>query len=773
MEIPNKNTLINDIKGGINLLLGAGFSKGAKSANGQYLLDGEGLKNLICEELDLGPDYKPLPLDRLCTVLQKDNLESQVSDMLAKCFRVNDYDSYYNTLKDFNIRNIITTNIDDLIHKIFTDSESKYINDIIEHGPNDNDENAINYVPIHGSVNYPNRGYIFTSLQIAGAYQQDISGHEFIRQKLASRPTLIIGYNLADPGVLSMFENKHQVMPDNHNKWILSHNTNRTDLLYLKSLGLKVITGSTEEFLTELSQLTTSDKTRGRPYTKYSGIPVTQSLTPKNLQAYFCGGAPNWYDVIYNRIAKVSIFDTIFENALANKNTIILGVNYSGKTTLLMQIANELRTKTEYSVQFFDYLTEDQAALMSRDNAQRKYILVDNFCGSVTSINRLANTNNFTLIVADRGFEYDTTSSVIKLNLFECPIDISELKPKDFTTLFGSIPDTMRNRKMFSPKLNNNVQPFALEFIGHNILKKFNTQWEQSLLGDLETFDSELRDILVASCFIHNCKGGVTDEVLCSFIGNYSQQSFDKIDQLRNYLSEHDKFGLSNNNISNDNRQYYLPRSNLFSDKIVKGVKNDIFSAIYKQLYHNVRTELIPRGDLFRRNAYKVYYTRRVFEDWEEGKQFYDTLYHRSGNYYDLQHAALYLNNQNKFKDAFAYVEEALDQSKHRVASIRNTHAQILFKANIRNVKKDDIAYEQVQKSMSILDRCFNSEDRTRNHAIRYAEQALELSRQLKDDNSYSHLIKAKEIIEQELSKGHTHKISRLLRQISDITRRY
>ena len=74
-------------------------------------------------------------------------------DFLQKRFTVGNFNPLYMSLLNISIKNIYTTNIDDLFFKIFNQIDRTiYLSDLSMNGDTYNDENAIRYFPLHGCV---------------------------------------------------------------------------------------------------------------------------------------------------------------------------------------------------------------------------------------------------------------------------------------------------------------------------------------------------------------------------------------------------------------------------------------------------------------------------------------------------------------------------------------------------------------------------------------------------------------------------------------------
>jgi hypothetical protein len=85
--------------------------------------------------------------------------------------------------------------------------------------------------------------------------------------------------------------------------------------------------------------------------------------------------------------------------------------------------------------------------------------------------------------------------------------------------------------------------------------------------------------------------------------------------------------------------------------------------------------------------------------------------------------------------------------------SIRNSHAVILFNANIE--KNDGSVREQLDKSMQILEKCMKADSRKRFHARIYATQAIQYYGRFNDEKAVSYLKTARGWLE-EIVKSQT-----------------
>src|SRR5437764_11777998 len=113
MHIENENLFRSSLLNGINFFVGAGFSLLAKDNSGKNLVLGSDLAIELCEKFSI-PTNPQLGLPQICTIIEftrKNELRKYLTDRHT----VSNFDTRYSILDKLNIKNIFTTNIDDLL----------------------------------------------------------------------------------------------------------------------------------------------------------------------------------------------------------------------------------------------------------------------------------------------------------------------------------------------------------------------------------------------------------------------------------------------------------------------------------------------------------------------------------------------------------------------------------------------------------------------------------------------------------------------------------
>ena len=216
MNIENENLLLQALKNGINLFVGAGFSTLAKDKSGENLPTGSGLLKEL--QTVFNKSNSKLNLPQLSSVLENTD-RATFYKYLTNRFSVKYIDPLYNYINNLNIRSIYTTNIDNLIPQIIAQG-NHYINDQMANGPAI-DIKAINYIPLHGYVDAIPQKFIFDVNSLANIYNDVPRIWNCLSREMETVPTLFLGYSYNDTSVIQAATSKQTFMNAHKNKWIL------------------------------------------------------------------------------------------------------------------------------------------------------------------------------------------------------------------------------------------------------------------------------------------------------------------------------------------------------------------------------------------------------------------------------------------------------------------------------------------------------------------------------------------------------------------------
>jgi hypothetical protein len=741
-----KNTLIGAMHSGINLFVGAGFSVYAKDKNEKNLPTG----NKLIEELHtiFGSGQKDLA--RYCSVMEKKN-KTALIDYLTKRFRVSSYDKCYLNLNLINLKGVYTTNIDDLIPQIIEKSDSRYVN--YQHTNGDCiDERGVNYLPLHGYVQNPERGYVFSVEKIANIFNQATRIWSYLSAALEKYPTVFIGYGLNDAGVIEAITSEQTFQNAQKSKWIVLYNPTKDDIEYFESMGFNIIIADTKEFLDAIETFDEWDNIKANQSKDIEKL-LPANIIPKDtrgqiqrpIDEFYRGSPPKWTDILRNVIYKTSHYKNI-EDSVFNKKkgTIIIGSPISGKTTLAMQVGYFIHYNGIKL--FLTDLNQGKANYLSKIiGNQNVLLLVENFTDDIQAFKELKSLPNVSLVGVDRSHNFGYVSHLINKDNFDI-INVTPLTEFDIQGIIDTIPDGIRKSEAEIRESNlRDMDESIFELVIRHIKGESVKNRYKKFIKNLENDDIELAEFLVLCAYMHAARVPLSMEVAYSYFDNFSYSYVIGMrNKLADFLKEDDAEELAQNNIDG-----YRPRSSITSEAILSYVSPELLAKVLNTLIDKVPYIRICNFKTFRKWAFDKRLISKAFPKWEDGKLFYEKAFlFDNRNPYVLQQGALYLSSKQKYQEAFDWIDKAKILTNDRQFSIRNSHAIIMFDANY-NIYTDD-AEEQLDRSMEILHKCFNDDMRKTFHAKTYADQALRYYKKYNNPKSIEYLRQSLVWLEQE-----------------------
>lgn len=762
-RIDYKDTLAQAMKNGINIFAGAGFSCYAKDVNNKSLPLGKQLLDELHNVI--GPGQSDLA--RYCSIMERRN-KSALYDYLTMRFHVKDFDDCYLNLNMLNLKGVYTTNIDDLIPQIIQRNETRYVNEQNINGDCAN-EQGINYLPLHGYVKYPEQGYVFSVEKIATIYNQAPRVWSYLSAAVEKYPTLFIGYNLNDTGVIESilsqktFKNAQQAM------WIVLYNPSDDEIDYFEGLDFNIIIADTKEFLLEIPSLGdfSSKKDNGtNPIAtifKNNIIPKDgRGLIQRPIEEFYRGLPPIWTDILRNVIFRTSFYKEIENSVYSKHHTIIIGSPVSGKTTLAMQVGKFINY--DGVKMMFNDLNLNKADYVAKIiGDSRALIIVENFADDIDAFLLLKSLKNVKLIGIDRSHYFSIISHKIDLKEFDI-INVTELKEQDIQGIINSIPEGIRKSEIEIKRSRYNSDTSIYEFVIRHVKGQTIKSRYHDFIRKLEDEDRELAEFLVLCAYMHVARVPLSMEVAYSYFDDIDyKEVMEMRRQLSDFLQEADEEELASNNIDG-----YRPRSSIVADAVLEYTDKKILAKVMWSVIRKVNSFTICNYRVFRRWAFDKILVSRAFDDWKEGKEFYEEAFlYDNRNPYILQQGALYLSSKRKYRDAFDWIDKAKTLTNDRQFSIRNSHAIILFDANYEIYTQD--ALKQLDASMEILHKCYKDDMRRTFHAKTYADQALRYFKRNHNEKAKSYLEQAKIWIAEELKdKSWEYELKSLYSQINE-----
>lgn len=763
MEFQLQATFEEGLKNGVNLFLGAGFSILAKDENGETLPLGGGLVKELSDKFGV-PDSLDLP--KIATILDSTK-KSEFRNYLLNRFKVKSFDHRYFAIGKFNLKNIYTTNIDNIIPQIFVNSTKSYLTDVTMNGAFLG-KNSINYVPLHGSVDNPIRPFVFSPSEIVSTFSNDRDTWQYLRQGIEKYPTLFWGYSLADASVIQAMFSQTTNFKFHQTKWIVLNNKNNAETQYFEALGFNIIYSDTNEFLDYLFQLGKIDNpdlelpvpdTR-KLFGDFS-VPKMGTVSVRPIKEFYRGAPPIWFDIFSNNIVRTSHFEKVVDLITRNKVVLVLGIPASGKTTLMMQIASNYNFIGHKLIT--SYLPLNKAHFIKNKLGDSKcLIFIDNFKDSLDAFEYLENFPNIKIVGFDREHNFDIISH--RLNPNVKIHDITDLTDKDVQSIFNQIPVELKRNVLI-----HNKEDGLFEFINVNISGNSIRERYKHIFDELGQQSDDLVDLFIMCCYVHSCRTPVSFDMVYAFLSNTMSDYRDiiaTVDALGSLLTDYP------NKFIDDNQDYFQTRSTIVAETVIEKMPPYLFKRVLKRFHYNVSLFRICNYMTFKKMCYDSKFIIKAFPKWEEGKDFYEFVYEKDNSFYILQQEALYLANKKRFSEAFSAIDRAIQKSRDRHFSIRNTHAIILFEANINGDANDPVVQQTLEKSLDILTDCYNKDTRKYYHAKIYSVQAIQFWNKFSNSKGKDYLstaaIRLKDVI-LHYSHGGVRALRDLLNEINSI----
>lgn len=754
IKIDFEHLLKEYMREGINIFAGAGFSI-LPNSKGESLPLGSELVNLLCEHFNYNNEYN-FSLQRLIDVLKLTVGESTIREYLTSLFTIKEYNPLYNNLLKIKIKNFITTNIDNLFRLIVDNSTTDFINDVLEEGEVISN-NKIGYIPLHGDVSKNNFDYLFTSAELSQAAKINPTYFSQLQSTISKHPTIFIGYSFNDSAVFETLLNAN-ITPSK--TWIvIKPGTNSAgDIAYYKAKGYNLIIGDTKSFLVWLNDFAPST-TNEQPATASTlSVPNVASLPSISNASFYQEANTNWYSIIQKHPAHTHFFNEVCNSILKEKLLIVTGIQFSGKTTLAMQVAKSFASKAYFVSQLTSIA---QSEYILRNVSSNSIILVDDCSGNMLAFLNLVQKSKNKVIGFSENYAFEVSKHLLTLPYKV--LDISDLTAQDYLEIYDKVPIQIR-KTIQSDIPQHLTMTECVHLCVRNVITK---QKINKLLSKLFSNDKDCFMLMGLASYLTSNKSTISMDILVSFFERYNYvQIYDLIKRLQGYLQE----ANLDNNLTVYNQDYFVVRSHLFStlssDCLMDYYCKE-YATIIEKFIKNVHYSKIVDLKIFVRTAFDAKRFNKIFKN--DANEIYNFIYEYYdcgyNNIYILQQWAQLNGLQKNFTRAFELIDKARTEGK-RNFSIENTYACLLFD---NNVDKGKSAIGLLNESMDILKNCYINDKRKDSHAKAFGRYAIILYKKYRN-SEYIFLAKTwiEEVINDNTRTDHELEIiARELRLIS------
>ena len=649
----------------------------------------------------------------------------QLNNFVRNRLRVRTFDATYGTIEQLpGLTAIFTTNVDNLVHRIYENSIDRYLNDIDFEGPVFRDRHAIDLVMLHGSILHDRRPLRFGTIDVASSFAADPDRWRYLQTRLNRSSTLFWGYSVEDAATLEALS----ATSSNARHWLLVHpSSDRADLEYYRALGFQMLIGDTQDMLAFLRDevIPHTSHTIGaaardsRAVFPELAVPLPGTGPTRPLVDFYRGASPMWCD-IYAGLHKTAHYRSVREHIHAGRNVLISGVPACGKTTLLMQLAADVPAEGHKLI--VDNLSGDKGTfLLRRLGAEEATIFIDNCTNDYEALEILSSRPAHIQVVgADRDYNLSSVMHRIDRERFAV-VDITDLSNTDLQSIWTHIPESIRSTTCLHPPVTRGTLPSLLEFVEANIVEPALRFRLAHALRELRRSSPDIAEMLLFAAYVHSCRTAVSMDMIIAYWRDSNRSYEDLYTLIRDVgkmITEYE------GELANEPQDYFTARSLIVAETVLDAADDWALGRMLKRFHENIGTYRICHYRIFQRQAYDSRLFGRAFPNWSEGVEFYDRLYERDPSPYLLQQMALYLNYKGEYNRAFHAIDRALRDTNFENWTIRNSHAAIMFKANIEFAGQA-IARGSLDESMEILKRCYKSDRRKVFHAMTFADHAI------------------------------------------------
>ncbi|KLE17148.1 SIR2 family protein [Clostridium sp. C8] len=352
------------------LFTGAGFSFGAiKSFDNNFEVP-KNLEKFIKDNLlnlkSDDSDYEEIlryDLKETCSYVKDIKSKEELEKFLIDTYSGLKPRDFHKKITKYNWRKIYTTNIDDMIERIYKESNiainiqnSKKENINLKKG-----EKCLSYYKLHGCINNKSEGFTFSN----GEYTNMMVNLDYRLLTLCSdiqkEDIIFIGTSFEEPDIEYYLEFYRNAGYETKRGQIVFINPSPTLKLKRKAqeLGAVIIKWTTEEFLEFIDKLNYNPQTIDKliKQMKYEGFFRLNEIREiyKGDLSYFSklyeGESIHWKDIFYEWDFIHPIEEDII-NDIKNKNNFnvksnvhcvtVVGKSYTGKSTILKRVAANL-----------------------------------------------------------------------------------------------------------------------------------------------------------------------------------------------------------------------------------------------------------------------------------------------------------------------------------------------------------------------------------------------------------------------------------------------
>lgn len=766
-----ENSFRNALDTGLSIFCGAGFSVEAKSTNGRRLPVGSELFDELKQRFPSVREYESLPW--ACTTLVATDRE-MFHEYLRDRFTVGEFDPSYDVLPKLPLRNIYTTNIDDLLPRVYDASDMAVtLQDraLVGASYGNSAVTSVGYHPLHGSVTHSTDDYVFGADEIASAFA--FAGESSLSWRTLARdtheqPILFWGWNFNDAGPIRAMFSGLRTTNDNPNRWALIPDPTPQMKGILQSIGFCIIVGDTKGMLEYLNEYVASRQATIE-LSSYANVSRTNgleayrvpandnTLTSYHLKDFFVELSPRWSHIYSGDVPMMSSYKRVADAIASGQDVIVIGMHGSGKTTLMMQLATSYKTLLPKHYMVAPHKT-DVMTYLKKLGGTKSILFVDDCFRDTDAVIELLSRRNVQTVFFARDHSYE--SQCYKLRRFSYKlVDVTEIKRTDGQAIIDAIPRELRHRKVDLRNFEKNptilwVLAISMYGVNFKFLKKFYEE------------DPDAARVFLMITYVHFCGTPCSFDMVYSFLGDDSyswEEMLGIVDRIGSLVCDASDGSIDGYNAKDGLQDYYACRSPEFARRIIHciqhpknnaddsswyGEENKLLADVLMNFAQRVMPYKVCSYDAFKRKCCDSDLAVRAFACESDGEEFYNLYVERDESEYVYQQAALYFSELRNYRKAFDWIDRAYNLARINRFAIDATRAQISFDANL------DVDEGQSRKALESLNDCCKNDQRKATHFLAYAVRCLRFCSRYPQVRITEHLRNSLEYIDEALEKG-------------------
>ncbi len=413
------------------LLLGAGFSYGTRNNKGELLPTGNGLVNRLYEEMFINNPSPKFAEDKdaaetysadgklkdMCSLLAQEKRKEERDKLITECFlgATAGEKEFYSYLVLYKWDRIFTLNIDDLVENIFEKANKPLTVWHKEKADRRNDNSNTVLVKLHGSVLYPQMGYIFDEDEYANFYNESSYLLNDFGDAFVKGDVIFIGTEFQEQDlkqIINKYESKGYNTSSNNyfficpqiNDPILRRKINETSNYHF-------LPWTTQTFLEFLKDSISFPREVKYDLEKKGMIVLNdckKNVNPYYESKLYTGREPKMEDFIFDWDIEHPGLAQYVEKIEKHKMPVvaaITGKSYVGKTCFAMRVLLELDKKGYHAVKF--------------DLKSSEYINL-----FIEYMKTFPNATKIAVLFEDAAFYYNILYPIL---LKQCPSNIKKL----------------------------------------------------------------------------------------------------------------------------------------------------------------------------------------------------------------------------------------------------------------------------------------------------------------------------------------------------------